>query len=411
MAQPPAEEDWLVLRGEIMETFTPGTPINETELFAGRLETIQKLQDIVLEPGRHAVIYGGRGIGKTSIANTFYRPLNRPTRPVMTERINCDTSDTFDSLWRKVFKRLKYTDSETWADQRHPQPITPDDVVTELNSFNAATCPIIILDEFDRIHDDNCKNLTADAVKALSDFTVNCTIIIVGVARSISTLISSHASITRALVQVQMERMTMDELEAILVTRATRLGITFDHAALWRITYLSAGLPFFTHSLGKHSALHAVKIRKRKIVESDVHAAMRDCLADVDYSMKESFVKATEKIYRKRNLFPQVLAACALADMDSLGRFTAANVEEPLTAILKKETKSSAFGFHLNELARTERGSILEKTGERRTYRFQFSDPRMQPYIVMQSLDSGIITNDVLSKFTIKPQRELYLST
>src|SRR5690606_13874596 len=129
--------------------------------------------------------------------------------------------------------------------------------------------------------------------KALSDFTVNCTIVIVGIAKSISTLISSHASITRALVQVPMQRMTREELETIIRTRATRLGLTYDEESIWRITFLSAGLPFFTHSLGKHAALQAISLRRKKIKESDVDNAMRDCHADVDYSMRESYVKAT----------------------------------------------------------------------------------------------------------------------
>lgn len=409
-----ADEDWLALRHDIVEAFTPGTPISETELFAGRRQTIQQLQDIVIEPGRHAVIYGGRGVGKTSLANTFYRPLNRTNRPILPVRINCDSGDSFDSMWRKVFRRLKFTDQDgsvLWADEAHPDAITPDDVVSELGSISPTQCPIVILDEFDRLVDPQCKNLTADTVKALSDFTANCTLIIVGVAKSISELISSHASIIRALVQVPMSRMERDELEAIITVRAKRLGISFDELAIWRITFFSAGLPFFTHSLGKHSALRAINERVTNVTESHVFAAIKDCLADADYSMLESYVKATEKIYRKENLFPQVLAACALADMDSLGRFNAVGVEEPLSAIMAKPVKSSAFGFHLNELSRPERGSIFEKSGERRTYRFNFTDPRMQPFVVMKSLDCGLISTELVERFAINRQRQLFSSS
>lgn len=406
-------DTWEVLRQNIIETFTPGTPINETELFAGRQQTVNQLQDIVLEPGRHAVIYGGRGVGKTSIANTFHRALNSPTRHILADRVNCDIGDTFDSLWRKVFRRFRSVHedgSEHRVDKEHTAPITPDDVLSQLRNFSPNDCPIIILDEFDRIQDTNCKALTADTLKALSDFTVNCTVIIVGVARSITELISSHASITRAIVQVPMQRMSREELQSILTVRSKRLGITFENDALWRITFLSAGLPFFTHSLGKHSALLAVAARRSKVTELDVFSAMKDSLADIDYSMRESYVKATEKIYRKANIFPQVLAACALADMDALGRFAAADVEAPLSDIAGREMKTSAFGFHLNELSRPERGALLEKSGERRTFRFQFTDPRMQPFVVMQSLSDGIIDDRILMKFTIRRQRDLPIS-
>jgi Cdc6-like AAA superfamily ATPase len=404
------EEDWLALRQEIIETFTPGTPINEVELFAGRRDRIQQLQDTVLEPGRHAVIHGERGVGKSSIANTFYRPLHQPTRLIQAVRINCDAADTFDSLWRKVFKRIARTTldgHEIWADEAHKNKITPDDVVAELSSFNLQQCPIIVIDEFDRVQEDECRNLVADTVKTLSDFTVNCTVVLVGVAKNVTALIANHASVSRALVQVPMRRMTREELEDVVSVRLKRMGMSIEDDALWRITFFSAGLPFYTHSLGKYSALLAVANRRTKIAESDVFGAMESCLADVDHSIRESYTRATERIYRKPNLFTQVLAACALTDVDSLGQFTPTSVEAPLSAILGTETKSSAFGFHLNELTKAERGSVFEKAGERRYYKLSFKEPLMQPYIIMKCLHDQIVSREVLEKFAINRQRGL----
>src|SRR6266480_979326 len=168
---PMDDAGWANLRREIVESFTPGTPINEAELFAGRQATIQQLQDTVLEPGRHAIIYGERGVGKTSIANIFYRPLNSELRRVFPIRVNGDASDTFDSLWRKVFRRIKRTHNGNahWADEAHSGQLTPDDVVAELGDFSANDCPLVIIDEFDRIKNEQCNVLTADVIKGLSD--------------------------------------------------------------------------------------------------------------------------------------------------------------------------------------------------------------------------------------------------
>lgn len=405
-----SSEAWQTLRQEIIESFTPGTPINEVELFAGRRETIQKLQDTVLEPGRHAVIYGERGVGKSSLANTFYPPLHHQNRSIAAIRINSDAADNFDSLWRKVFRRIQRTATDgqrIWADQTHAGKITVDDVMAELSDFSLNQCPIVVLDEFDRIEDEQCKNLIADTIKTLSDFTVNCTVVIVGVANNVTELISNHASVSRALVLVKMRRMTADELNDIVTLRLKRLGMAIDGDALWRITFFSTGLPFYTHSLGKHAALNAVAAKRRKLEELDVFSAMRDCIADVDYKIHQSYTLATERIYRKPNLFPQVLAACALADVDSLGQFTATSIEAPLSAIIGRETKSSSFGFHLNELTRPERGSVLKKSGERRTYRFNFNEPLMQPYIVMRCLDEKLLTSEIVEKFFVTSQRTL----
>jgi hypothetical protein len=209
---------------------------------------------------------------------------------------------------------------------------------------------------------------------------------------------------------VLMPRMTRDELSDIITVRLKRMGMSIDENALWRITFFSAGLPFYTHSMGKHSALLAVSSKKLRITEKDVFESIKECIADVDYKIQESYARATERIYRKGNIFPQVLAACALADVDSLGRFAASNVEAPLTAICGEEMRSPAFAFHLNEMTKSQRGSVLTKRGERRTYKFHFNEPLMQPYIVMTSLKNGILTQDVMEQFTIRRQRDL-LST
>lgn len=409
MAKPPiSSEEWAALELDIIEAFTPGTPINETELLAGRTAKTRQLQTAVLDAGRHALIFGERGVGKTSIANTFHKSLNRPTRTVIAVSVNCDAGDTFDSMWRKVFRRIKHVspDGESWADQSHPSPMSVDDVVTELGAFPPEYCPIIILDEFDRLKDGNAKTLVSDVIKSLSDYNSNCTLVFVGVAKSVAELISNHASVSRALVQVPMPRLGKTELGDIVRLRLRRLGMSIDDHALWRITFLSAGLPFYTHALGRHSALRAVMSKRKNITEVHVFEAMKDCIADVDQSIKESYVKATDRIYNKDNLFPQVLAACALAEPDALGKFSAVGVEAPLFEITSKPAKSANFGFHLNELSKAERGSILEKSGERRTYRFNFIEPLMQPYIMMQSISDGLISQDTLKRRMVKAQME-----
>ena len=411
MARTPknSNDDWMALRRDIVEAFTPGTPINEAELFAGRAEQIRQLQDAVSELGRHAIIYGERGVGKTSIANIFYRPLNTSTRPVFSVRVNGDRSDDFSILWLKVFRRIKRgeQDHEWWADEAHGGHLTPDDVQVELSSFSQNQIPIVILDEFDRIEDNACKTLITDTIKGLSDYAVNCTVIIVGVAESVAQLLQGHESISRPLVQVPMPRMSQDELGDIVTTRLRRNSMSVDANTLWRITFFSSGLPFYTHSLGKHAALRAIIGHRRRVRETDVYSAMQDCMADVDQSVKEGYVRATERIYRKSNIFAPVLAACALADPDTLGRYSATSVETPLTAIMGRPYKTESFVFHLNQLCKPERGRILRKVEERRSFRFQFVDPLMQPYIVMKSLENQIISNDIIDSFRIVRQRRL----
>lgn len=404
-----SQDDWIAVRNEVIEVFTPGTPINEADLFAGRQDTVRQLQDTVLELGRHAIIFGERGVGKTSIANIFHRSLNTKTRHLHVIRVNADSTDTFDSLWRKVFRRLKRGDGiETvWADQAHPEPISPDDILIELGDFLPHQTPVVILDEFDRVIDDSCRALFTDAIKALSDHSISCTVIIVGVAESIMDILREHASISRALVQVPMRRMTADEIRDIIKIRIARLRMTIDPEALWRLGFFAAGLPYYAHLLGKHAALQAIEATSQAVRTPHVQAAMVASLNEVDYSVRDAYAQATRRAYRNENIYPQVLAAAALTEHDGVGRFGAADVAEPLSAIMGQTYKTPSFSFHIKEMCEAERGRVFRKWEFKKTYRFAFVEPLMKPYIIMKSLTDGLITEEIISRFTAKRQTEL----
>jgi hypothetical protein len=400
--------DWKSLRNEVLETFTPGPAINEVAQFAGRKATIQRLQDIAAERARHAIIFGERGVGKTSLSNIFHKDLNTSTRTVREIAVDADSADSFDSLWRKVFRRIQWPEDDGSLDlQFAGGEIEPDHVYLQLARFGQNELPIIIIDEYDRIKDDSCRVLMTDLLKALTRLPNNPTLVLVGVAENIVTLVRDHASISRNLVQVPMHRMTNEEISEVVTSRTRRLRMKISTDAVWRITYFSAGLPFYAHSLGKYSALTAIESQKLEIDENTVLSSIDRCMADVDYTITESYTRATEKIYRKGNIFAQVLAACALTETNDIGQFTAAAVEEPLSAIMGKAYEVPAFSFHLNEMSGPERGAVLRKTGARRTFQYHFAEATMQPYIIMKSLKEGIISKEVFDRFKVKRQKTL----
>jgi Cdc6-like AAA superfamily ATPase len=399
--------DWKKLRVEVLETFTPGPPINEVAQFAGRKATIQRLQDIAIEKARHAIIFGERGVGKTSLANIFHKDLNSETKKVVEIAIDADTADSFDSLWRKVFRRIKWPGDDATLDLQFPEAIEPDHVFLQLARFSQNEIPIIIIDEYDRIANETCRVLMTDLIKALTRLQNNPTLVLVGVAENILTLVRDHASISRNLLQVPMQRMTNEEISEVITTRTKRLRMQITSDAVWRIAYFSAGLPFYAHSLGKYSALTAIQRQSLKIGEETVLQSIEACMADVNYTITESYTRATEKIYRKGNIFAPVLAACALTETNDLGQFTAAAVEGPLSEIMEAPFKVSSFSFHLNEMCGPDRGNVLKKTGARRTFQYHFSEAAMQPYIIMKSLRDGVIRKETFERFYVRRQKSL----
>ena len=345
-------------------------------------------------------------MGKTSLANIFPKDLNTTTRAVREIAIDADSADSFDSVWRKVFRRIKFPGDDTTLDLQFPEPIEPDHVFLQLSRFNHEL-PIIIIDEYDRITDDTCRVLMTDLIKALTRLQSNPTIVLVGVAENVLELGRDHASISRNLLQVPMDRMTNEEISEVITSRIKRLRMKITSDAFWRIAYFSAGLPFYAHSLGKYSALTAIQNRTLNIDEDTVIKSIDNCMADVNYTIAESYTRATEKIYRKGNIFAHVLAACALTETNDLGQFAAADVEASLSDIMGTQYKVPAFSFHLNEMCSPARGNVLKKMGSRRTFLYHFAEAAMQPYIIMKSLKDGVITKETFERFYVKRQKAL----
>jgi hypothetical protein len=50
----------------------------------------------------------------------------------------------------------------------------------------------------------------------------------------------------------------------------------------------------------------------------------------------------------------------------------------------------------MNEFLSPDRGSVLWREGKPRNYSYRFSDPMIQPYIVMTALADGLITENDL---------------
>ena len=387
-------------------------------MFSGRGAQIALLEDSVSQRGRHAIVFGERGVGKTSLANVLQLVMHRPNKELIYVRVNADPTDTFASLWKKVFKRMTYVAATLEGpvtkriSEDFPAELSPDDVQLVLSEFTSNHIPIIVLDEFDRIKDAATTQLVADTIKALSDYSVNATVIVVGVAEDVSTLIQGHASITRSLIQIKMPRMSTEELKQLVLTRYARCGIATDADAVWKIVFLSRGLPYYTHLLAMHAARHAIQNGKVAVTHEDVDKALDGAIIELDQSIKEKYVLAVRSQRAEDTLYAPVLLACAFAITDELGRFQQSAVAAPLNRIVPgKNYQASTYALHMNAFTEPGRGCVLQRFGTARNYRYRFADPMMQPYVILKGLRDGPLTDDVAEIFSTKPQLEMPFST
>lgn len=405
------QEEFHAKALEAGKVFSPTAPIDEKSLFAGRIEQIRQAVDAINQKGQHAIIFGERGVGKTSLSNVLHSFLIGPndTGFVLAPRVNCDSTDTFESVLLKALTEMEMQKPIQPAGVAAQQtfkictaadlldgPVSPDGIRKVMRLVSENSLPILIFDEFDRLSRE-VKRAFADMIKTLSDHAIQATVIVVGVADSVDQLIEEHHSVERALVQIRMPRMSKNEIHTILLNGLNHLEMTIDGDALARITILAQGLPHYAHLLGLYSSRTALDESSLNINEVFVRMAIERALNGTQQSIKSTWHQATMSP-RKDNLFADVLIACALAKQDELGFFAAQDVRGPMRDITGKQYEIPSFAQHLNEFCEVKRGPVLHKTGTKRRYRFRFVNPLMQPFVIMQGFADGRVTSDLLNQ-------------
>lgn len=367
----------------LSEAFTPSAPVRRRDLFAGRINEIMSVASALSEPGRQVVLYGERGVGKTSLANIIsqFRYQGDHHGDVTTVRVNCQTNDTFGSIWKRVFLEAQRQVPDSWT---YGAP-EPDEVRRLLGS---GPTMVVILDEFDRVDDDDSLSLMADLLKAVSDHAITTKIIVVGVASSIDQLIGEHESVQRAIEEVLMPRMSQEDMEGIISAGAAHAGVTFSAEAITYITRLAEGLPHYVHLLALAAGRRCIQNDEELVSVVDVEMASQDVIRS--HSLLREYQTAVQSS-RSESLFAHVLAACALAEKNKLGQFTSGAVRAPLSQIMGRPYAIPAFAPHLKAFTEGDRGCVLVQEGVPRRYTYRFRNPLLQPFAVLAALTSGIV--------------------
>jgi Cdc6-like AAA superfamily ATPase len=365
-----------------------------------------RIMEAVSQRGFHSVLYGDRGVGKTSLANVLPDFLKEVGANVLIARANADFSDDYSTLWRKVLQEVTVLEVREGigfdAAQKQsvrrlidemPDVLRPDDVRRALAAIGQQVTLVIVIDEFDRLREKAVTALVADTIKTLSDSATPATVVLIGVADSVDGLIEGHRSIERSLVQVPMPRMSRSEIEQIVQKGVERLGMTITTEALGEITRLSQGLPYVTHMLSLYSVRAALDGQSLKVATSSVEGGIKKSLEQWQESIKTTYYDAT-KSHQPDHLYKEVLLACALADVDEKSFFTAAAVRNPLKVVVGRDLDIPNFARHLKEFSGDKRGNVLVREGETRRLRYRFVSPLMRPYIIMRGVADGLLTQE-----------------
>jgi hypothetical protein len=353
-----------------------------------------RVTDAVNTAGRHVILYGDRGTGKTSIARVLSTNIQEPRNPRGRRAIyvSCTPSDDFTALWRRVSQEILI------APRQLGFMPNPDDIAFErLDQRNildpndarllVAGLPnpvVVLFDEFDQISaSSDTARLMAATIKLFADLNVPATIVIVGVADSITELFAEHGSIARNTAQIQVGPMSVDELQDVVDKGFTRAGMKLVDGLARRIAHLSQGYPSYTHLLSLWAGRRAQEASRTTVTVDDLDSGIPDALENAIGGVQQEYEQAIWSNH-SGTLFELVIQACALAEKDSLGRFTAKAVGAPLAELAGKSYPTGAYQSHLAKFCEVQRGPLLKRSGSQRSYKWRFVNPQIIPYILIR---------------------------
>jgi Cdc6-like AAA superfamily ATPase len=375
------------------QVFSPISPIQERDFFFGRINQLEKIADAINEHGQHAILYGERGVGKTSLANIMSKSYTN-LYPV---KITCDRQDTFKSLWERAFESIQFSKTTTGLGFNSEKVteivnlkgqisnipnLRANQLVNIINSFgNSKT--LFIFDEFDNINNDKIRAAFADLIKSLSDNNINTTIVLVGIADSIENLIGIHQSLERCLKQVKMPRMKPEEGEQIIINGLRKLDIKIERSIIDKILEFSSGFPHYIHLLCKYGAKELIKNKKDVFSEAYLIIAIREGIENTSEQLRISFRKAI-LTSNSSSKWRDLIFACANCRLDEFNAFTISDVVFQYNIITKKKTKNTDINYNLNKLTTEDRGEILTKLGKGMSTRYCFKNPMMRAFVKLK---------------------------
>jgi Cdc6-like AAA superfamily ATPase len=381
----------------VRDVFTPHQPVREQELLFGRDREVTRLIAFMNTPGQHGLLFGERGVGKSSLANVAVEAHLAQVVDGNVFRKRCDKNDTFETVLeaplRAVGFELNLVEVEEgvgrkrggkldlkvvgWATgmetaRRATYRRTEDVSPSRAAEFIGKSRALLLIDEADAL-DDTAKQKLAELMKQLSDEGSGFKVLMVGIAETAAGLTAAHPSVSRCLRETKLGRMSDDELEEIVSVGATRVGLTFTSEAVAAIVTCSAGYPHFTHLLALKCAESAIAVGRTKISKDDVVTAMGVAITDTEGSLRASYEDACRS--QGTEMYRIVLMAAATLDA---AEFPADDLRSAISNITGNPISQGSLNNYLQRLVDYDDSKILRRTAKG-VYRF--TDPRMPSFV------------------------------
>ncbi|PPG02129.1 MULTISPECIES: ATP-binding protein [unclassified Rathayibacter] len=389
------EREKKIADSGVRNIFTPHQPIGESDLLFGRQTEVRSLIETLNTPGQHVLLYGERGVGKSSIANVASVLISGLIEAkVWTKR--CDNSDTFESILKGPLAEVgadltlvavtEQDDKSGTLDAKVAKGTLAKSIVANYaasHSLSPSTVAeaiahlegLLIVDEADAIGNPEDRRKLAELIKLLSDSGSKLKVMIVGISETGEELTAAHPSVQRCLRETKLNRMSTAELTEIITTGGPKAGLNFTESLTKAIVRLSAGYPHFTHLIALKCAEEAVAADRTEIDEHHLKDALTTAVRDAEGTLKRDYEAATRSA--GTDMYRNIVLAAASLDSEE---FNAASLREAIDRITSGSISQGSLNNFLIRLVSDDGKSILTRTAKG-VYRF--TDPRMASYARM----------------------------
>jgi len=267
-------------RARVVAAFNASQPVDDRYELLGRMAELNRLVDGVVERRQHAMIFGARGSGKTSLARIFGDLADEAECVAIYHAATGDTG--FADLLRPY---LPFLITEARPAGRAALAALADRDFTAREFVSAAAPALtrrvfLIVDEFDRIGSADTKAQMASLLKLLSDTRASLQFLLVGIAADVDELLEAHPSLRRHLVAVPIRPFDGAAAHAVIEEGARRSGIVFPTEARAAIAAAAAGSPYHVRLFCQAAALAAVEAGRMSVDAAAVRAGLRASLQD-----------------------------------------------------------------------------------------------------------------------------------
>lgn len=407
-------EAWRFPEHKFAETMhrvlSPSNAIQTVELLHGRSKHLDDIRQALYSPGRQVFIYGDRGVGKTSLAQTaafqrqstdgfpiavscsaggscfeLVRDIAQEAFPLDPRTRKTTKQKTFKFMFKGAGKSTKASEEQ----EAFQLPGSLNEAVQMMHfvaSNHSSQCCVII-DEFDQVTDPSEQKMFANLVKQIADKKVPISIIFCGIGSSLDDLFSSHLSTHRYFHTAKLDRLSYDFRLEIIDQAARHVQIDTDETTRWRIAMISDGFPHYVHLVTEKLFWRVYRAENGGRVTGDLfEQALHDAVEGLEAEIKKPYDRAAKKY---TNACEPILWAAA--DGDDLQR-PSRDIWQSYLRIMKDlrspPLDKPKFNAQMNNLKKEASGKILTAT---RAGWYEYTEKVVRGYARLKALQSGII--------------------